>query len=344
MRVGSDKFMNDARIHYSQALIRTNAALASPNTAILDSSLLSVLLLGLYEAIAFSGRRSPTSWTAHTLGAVELIRLRGTKQFETELGKRLFMQTCGNIRSSCIQRGVAVPDKFLQLYEQARPFLDPSIPRVRAGPLIDKLASFKVRVFQNHRAQFIPGIIHEALQLDKEARALEDMLQDDWRFQVTPMHKAPPCAYQGIGHQYAAHRVARHWNILRISRLFLNEVVLRMAVFVAGAMEKGMHDIIQHCKDLDTAALKATAMANGTQLITDILSSATQFLDDTGTTFLPAARFLIWPLTVVLQLVLASEQARQYAIKCLYDIASQAKIPQALQAARAIESGSSLDW
>ena len=57
VRVGSDEFMNRARIHYSEALVRTNAALASPNTAILDSSLLSVLLLGLYEAIAFSGRR-----------------------------------------------------------------------------------------------------------------------------------------------------------------------------------------------------------------------------------------------------------------------------------------------
>jgi Fungal specific transcription factor domain len=48
LRLGSDKLMNYGRIEYSKALTRTNAALASPDTAILDSSLLSVLLLGFY--------------------------------------------------------------------------------------------------------------------------------------------------------------------------------------------------------------------------------------------------------------------------------------------------------
>lgn len=344
LRVGSGKLMNDARIHYSKALLRTNAALASPNTAILDSSLISVLMLGFYEAIAFSGHRSPASWTAHTLGAVELIRLRGTKQLETDLGRRLFLQTCNNIRSSCVQRTVPVPDKFLQLFEQAKPFLDPSIPNVRLGPLIDKLADLKARVFQVLPTQSISGIVHEAERLEKEARVLEDMLPDNWRYQVTPQHMTPPYAYQGLAHQYPAHRVARHWNILRISRLFLNEVVLRFVAFVARAKEEGMDEISQHCKDLDTAALQAAASTNRNQLITDILSSATQFLDKNGMTFLPAARFLIWPLTVVTEIAQTSEPARWYAIKCLYDIASQARIPQALHAARAIESGSSLDW
>jgi hypothetical protein len=121
-------------------------------------------------------------------------------------------------------------------------------------------------------------------------------------------------------------------------------VVWRFAEFVAGAKEKGMHDICEHCKDLDTTALQATAAANRTQLVADVLSSAPYFLDESGTTFIPAARFLIWPLTVVTEIALTMQPARQYAISCLYDIASQAKIPQALQAARAIESGSSLNW
>src|SRR6201999_947863 len=105
-----------------------NAALSSSNTAILDRSLISVLLLGLYEAISFSARQSPGSWTAHTLGAIELIRLRGTKQLRTELGTRLFLQTCNNIRASCIPRGVVVPDEFLELYDNFKEFLNPRIP------------------------------------------------------------------------------------------------------------------------------------------------------------------------------------------------------------------------
>jgi hypothetical protein len=206
LQVGSGKLMNDARIHYSVALNRINAALASSDTATLDSSLISVLLLGLFEAIAFSGHQSPASWTAHTLGAVQLIRLRGTKQLRTSLDKRLFLQTCNNIRSSCIQRAVPVPDEFLQIYEKAKPFLEPSTPNVRLGPLLDKIACLKVRIRQVLPVQMMSGIIDEALQLDEETRRLEDMLPDDWRYQVMPPHMTPTCAYQGVAHKYPSHR------------------------------------------------------------------------------------------------------------------------------------------
>jgi hypothetical protein len=344
LHVGNGKLMNYARIHYSEALTRTNTALASSNMAILDSSLLSVLLLGLYEAIAFSGHRSPASWTAHTLGAVQLIRLRGTKQLGTDLGRRLFLQTCNNIRSSCIQRGVAVPDEFLELYEQAKPFLEPSTPNVRICPLLDKIASFKARTRKVLPVQSLSGIMHEALQLEDEARVLEDMLPDSWRYQIRPMHMSPPCAYHGLAHQYPARRMVRHWNTLRIIRLYMNQAVWHVAAFFARAKDEGMPEISQNCRDIDTAALQAAAAAKGIQLVADILASAPEFLDESGTTFVPAARFLIWPLTVVAEVSLTPEPARHYAIWCLYEIARQARIPQALRAARAVESGSSPDW
>lgn len=340
----SGELMDYARTHYSKALVRTNVALASPRTAILDSSLISVLLLGLYEAIAFSGRRSPASWTAHTLGAVELIRLRGTRQLGTELGKQLFLQTCNNIRSSCIQRAVPVPGEFLRLYERAEPFLYPRTPNVKIGPLLDKVANFKARVLKGLSAQSRPGVIYEALRLDEEARVLTDMLPESWSYKVRPPYLTPQCAYQGLAHQYPTHRIARHWNILRIIRIFLNEVVWHVSRFVAKAREEGSAEISEHYKDLDTTALQTSATINRTLLVTDILASAPHFLDKNGTTFIPAARFLIWPLTVVWQVGVTLEPARRYAIWCLYEIATQAKIPQALEAAKAVKSGSSVDW
>jgi hypothetical protein len=344
LHVGSGQLMDNARIHYSKALAQTNAALASSNTAVLDSSLISVLTLGLYEAIAFSSRRSPTSWTAHTLGAVQLIRLRGTKHLKTDLGSRLFLQTCNNIRSSCLQRAVPVPDEFLQLYEEAEPFLDPHIPNVRLGPLLDKMISLKVRLWKGVPDERISGVIHETLHLEEEAKALQDMLPDSWRYQVRPPHMTPRWAYQGHAHQYPDHRMARHWNILRATRLFMNEVVWHLAGFVARSKEQAKPEMSRYFKDLDTGALQATAEANRTQIITDTLASVPHFIDENGTTFGPAARFLIWPLTLVAERTTAPEPARQYAVWCLYEIARQARIPQALLAAEAVESGSSTDW
>ena len=345
LHVGNDlQLMKNSRMHYSKALTQINVAIASSNTAILDSNLISVLMLGFYEAIAFSSCRSSTSWTAHTLGAIQLLRLRGTKQLKTDLGRHLFMQTCNNIRSGCLQRGMPVPDDFLQLYKEAEPFLDPNFLVVRFGLLLDKIISLKVQLESLIPAQRISGFIHEVLQLDEETRALMNMLPDIWRPQVMPPHITPRWAYQGLAHQYPGHLIARHWNILRLTRAFLNEVIWYMAAFVARAKEQGMPEIWQHCKDLDTDALQTTTAANRIQIFTDVLASVPHFLDESGTTFTPAARLLIWPLTIVAERGMMLEPMRQYALWCLYEIARQARVPEALHAAEAVERGSCTDW
>jgi Fungal specific transcription factor domain len=344
VHTGNGELMNHARLHYSRALTQTNSALASSNTAILDNSLMSVLILGLFEAIAFSGTRSSISWTAHTLGAVQLIRLRGTKQLNTDLGARLFLQTCNNIRSSCIQRGVPVPDELLQLYDQAKPFLDPALPNVRIGPLLDKLANLKARIEKNFHAQKVSAIINDSLLLDKEAKVLMDMLPDNGHYKAKPPHMIPQWVYQGLAHQYPEHRTARQWNVLRVTRLFLNEVVWHVAAYVHRVKEQGGAGISWDGTDFDTGALQATAAANRNQMITDILASVPHFLDDNTKIFGPAARFLIWPLTVLAGRPTTPDPVRRYVIWCLYEIASQARIPQSLYAAEAIEAGSSTEW
>jgi hypothetical protein len=207
---------------------------------------------------------------------------------------------------------------------------------------MDKIASLKERALRVLPVQKIYGIIDEALQLHKEAREQEDMLPDSWRYQVNPPYMTASCAYQGRTHQYPGHRIARHWNTFRLIQLLLNEVVWHGAALVARA--KGVTEMSHDCKNLDTAALQAAASTNSTQLVTDVLASAPQFLDKNGTTFTPAARFLIIPLTSVAQFSLTPKSARQYAIWCLHEISIQARLPQALLAAEAVESGSSTDW
>jgi len=353
VRVGSQKLMTTARKYYMEALTRTNVALSSSDTATLDNCLIAVLLLGLYEAIAFPGGRSLASWTAHTKGAVALIRLRGTKQFTTDLGTRLFIQTCNSFRSSCMQRGIAVSEEFRQIFNeakpfldvnQAKPFLDTNMPNIRAGPLLDKISILHARVRRFCPLEELPGLINDALQLEKEVRALMGILPESWQYQVIPSNIAPACSYQGFAHSYPAYRTVRHWNMLRIMRLFLKEVVWRVASGVGRAKKQGMLENLQLYNDFDVKAFQAIAMDDSTQLVTEVLASVTHFLDKSGTTFTLASRFLIWPLTILSQLELTPESARKFAIKSLYDIATQARIPQAFEAARAIELGYPTDW
>lgn len=88
--VNSKGLLPYAAQKYEKALKRTNEALRDPVLAKQDSTLASVLLLGLFEQIT-SCRSNLMGWGSHVDGAVALIRMRGKKQLRTAVGKGLFI-------------------------------------------------------------------------------------------------------------------------------------------------------------------------------------------------------------------------------------------------------------
>jgi hypothetical protein len=111
--------MKMARSYYATALATTNSALGSPNLALLDVTLLSVLLLSTFEALTFQGRASPQSWNAHVSGATALLELRGEKQLEDHLGQQLFHHASMIIWTSRVQRAVQVPPQLERIQQRA---------------------------------------------------------------------------------------------------------------------------------------------------------------------------------------------------------------------------------
>ncbi|KAK2469732.1 hypothetical protein H9L39_18547 [Fusarium oxysporum f. sp. albedinis] len=83
---------------FSTALAQTNASLANPNTATLNQTIGAVLALGLFELIVFTGK--------------------GAQQFSDLLGRRMCIHAAYNIRISCINRAVDVPEDLIKLEEQ----------------------------------------------------------------------------------------------------------------------------------------------------------------------------------------------------------------------------------
>jgi hypothetical protein len=80
-----------ARESYVVALRLVGEALQSRDQATKDPTLVSVLLLDLFEKLTRT-HRSSESWTKHMKGAIELVKLRGDAQFRSVLGLRLFLQ------------------------------------------------------------------------------------------------------------------------------------------------------------------------------------------------------------------------------------------------------------
>jgi hypothetical protein len=99
----SQAALEAARKSYGKALQLTNAALRDQAEAVKDTTMLSVLVLGLFEMIGGSSARTTEAWQKHLNGAAALAKIRGMAQFRSRAGIRMFFMLTQNTMISCIQ-------------------------------------------------------------------------------------------------------------------------------------------------------------------------------------------------------------------------------------------------
>lgn len=340
LRVRDHRYLGTARSNYALSLAKTNAALTSQEDAVLDKTLAAVLLLGLFEALVFQGPRSGESWTAHTMGAAELLRLRGPGQFRSKTSHQLFVQTLTNIRTSCVQRGLPVPSEIITLAAEAKEWIDPRDPTFRLGPIIDRAASIRAR------AETCPGseFALEAWNLDREITLLTKSLDQTLHFGIAYEEEASPWSYLGIAYRYPSHRAAKYWNAVRMIRMFVNNLIwdsaslgLKDTGHSHGIDKETTGDPLCNCALFES--LQAEAADNMEMLATDVLGSVPEFLEraEAGKIFRPSARTLVWPLYLIQQFSLCSLTAKTRATAYLYEIANDLNIPYVAQVAQMCE-------
>ena len=228
------EIMKVARQFYGRALKMINAALQSPQDAPLDGTLVSVLLLGLFETVNQDKKPSPESWTTHTEGAVALLKMRGPEQFETELGKKLFVQVSNNIRVSCFQRSLRLPTQFVELDKIAAMHLDMENPILRFWPIIDNFIELQADLLDGTILE-TPAVIETAMNIDDQAWKLSTSMPQSWRYEELSRDAAPAGAYEQTAHLYPDHVVARLWSTIRMTRIYLHEIIHEHAGFIMAA-------------------------------------------------------------------------------------------------------------
>ena len=111
----SQPLMRRAQEHYAQALTSTNKALSDPTQVYEDSTLVSVILLGLYENFTFEVH-SMNAWMHHLKGANTLFALRGKEQFKGSLARQKFLQFYRTSVTKGVELGPPVPNHVAKLY------------------------------------------------------------------------------------------------------------------------------------------------------------------------------------------------------------------------------------
>jgi hypothetical protein len=313
--------METARRLYARALMATNRALADPNAAASDSTLISVLLLSLFEALVWSHPRTPESWTTHTQGALEIVKLRGTYQLDSLVGRQLFLQVTNIVCVNSLQRRAKVPQHLINLIQGALLELEYGCesPQYELARLTCHVSNLIAEIHAG--GMDAEEVLEGTRTMDQQYVSFADRLPPAWHYLEVSLEELRPGVYGKIIHQYPSHRTSQLWNSCRMIRILLNETIHAYAA----------------C--LPTVARQITqreAIANIEEMATQICASMPQFADQLASSASVKASTapLLWPLSAVRGASLASEHVRIYAVDRLKILGSEAQISQAEKIAR----------
>ncbi|KNG90966.1 hypothetical protein ANOM_000718 [Aspergillus nomiae NRRL 13137] len=123
-----------SRVMYTRTIKRMNQALSDPPTARRHSTIVTVLILSLYEF----GESSLNGWDRHIQGATLLLGLRGKAQFTTPIGLQIFKDIFSHLLINCLRMGSAIPAPLRMIRAEASKAISASDPYwVASSGLVD---------------------------------------------------------------------------------------------------------------------------------------------------------------------------------------------------------------
>jgi hypothetical protein len=352
--VRSSKLEQYARKEYVSALRLTNAALQSYDLATRDSTLSAVMLLDFFEKVIHPRQRTLAAWSGHLNGAAALMKLRGQKQFRTEIGLQLFTQMGADILLGCMQRGIPLPEDYVTLRASAVPFLDTTDAAWRLTEVTVRYIGFRT-VLQDGSLTNPDAIILAVAELDKAMVSILDTLPPEWQYETIPVQS--DLLYEPHIHVYNDYRITEAINMIRAGRVPLLELIQEQCRTGASSPSPSFM-MLDYAKQLQLATDGIRKMAS------EICASVAQqagyktllAIPPTKSTSMStiqrkitrdacgaSAYSLIWPLYVIGRSPSTEVSLRLWIIRQLRFVGASMGIEQAVEVAEYLEGGEDID-
>ncbi|CAK7206743.1 hypothetical protein SEUCBS139899_009549 [Sporothrix eucalyptigena] len=227
----SEEIIDSAHKSYGTALCLTNAALKDPEEAIKDTTMLSILILGVFEMMAEPGVKTMKTWHDHINGAVELAKLRGVSQFGTRAGIRMFNMLCESVTISCMQRQVPMPPELVAL--QGELFSNTMVEHEPGGfagidlsKPIYKLLQARHDIRTINLSNNLDALLARLDDIESEFDATISAFPPDCYYKVFKVTRAHKAVFRDVCHVYPSVATASVWNWLRSGRILVLESIL----------------------------------------------------------------------------------------------------------------------
>ncbi|KAF2266388.1 hypothetical protein CC78DRAFT_156307 [Lojkania enalia] len=219
----SVRLVRKAREAYVSALRMTNESLGCSALVKKDSTLMAVIMLGMYENCVFEDKYSLKSWAKHVDGACTLIKLRGKEIFHSPLCLRVFQQFYGTILLVAIESRSKTPPGINEFWEYCAALGNYN---VSGKQWTTEMVRWIQRAIDlGHSTTADPATaIATARELLEELAHIRASLPSVWEYQTIYLEEPNEYVYGATYHVYKDPWVVWMWNNLRISHLRLLQI------------------------------------------------------------------------------------------------------------------------
>lgn len=218
------ELMLEAKKQYVVAVRLLNAALRSPAEVKKDTTLLAVMMLGIFETLTGREEISLVAWAAHLRGAAAVMKIRGPEQVATVAGRRLYGQITASLMTSCLQQEVTLPDHILDLSLELNKYVDAKDMTWSNQRVLLRFTNFYARV-QRGGIMDLQEILNTSLELDDALVRAFTEIPHGWTYSTIYTDDNTSIVYDGCYHVYHHPLSALVWNGMRTVRIMLNKIM-----------------------------------------------------------------------------------------------------------------------
>ncbi|KAK4063561.1 hypothetical protein Trihar35433_8269 [Trichoderma harzianum] len=318
-----------ANAQYVLAIQLTQAALIDETLRIQDQTLVSILLLALYETIACCSPKSLHIWSNHVTGATALISQFAQQRLMDAVGIRIFSHLRSHAIIQALQRSQHIPDeiqrwstKTLESQSTSQDFED------QLHHLAIDLCSLRASV---NNGIDRPTVISRASALDDKLADWSRRLSITYGFAIDQSLAARDTPNPARVNSYSDVHVSNAINCHTL-RILTYELILNTLDQAKGET------------NVDYQRLRSQHTMN--TLIAEVCASVLSFTDreQQQAGFIARGGFLLWPLYVVSAVPWASRLYRDWAITQLKELGVETGILQAALLARVLQINGEIDF
>lgn len=226
----SKECFSSARKSYGTALRLVNASLRDPAEAVKDTTMLCVLILGVFEMMADPGQITMNAWYEHINGAVVLAKLRGVSQLRTNAGIRMFNMLCQSVMIASMQKRAPMPPELISFQSELlsgseAELLSRGFSRVALSKPIFMMLQMRHDVHAG-----LAGELDEMLgrldAIDAEFERTMASFPPVSRYKVLRVTRPHRAVFRDHCHVYRSTALSSIWNLLRLAHMLELEFVL----------------------------------------------------------------------------------------------------------------------